>query len=192
MSTIDSGDNAWVMVSGCLVMFMTPGVGFFYGGMVNKKNMLSTIAYCMLVSCVASITWALLGFSLVFGNPSAATGFIGDCTYCGLRNISLSGLSASPYSSTIYFVTFFFFQTMFAAITPALFIGSLIGRIRVSFLIVLTIAFVIIVYSPIAFWVWNPNGWLFKMNDLDFAGGDVIHIPAGFAGLASAIYLGIG
>jgi ammonium transporter, Amt family len=88
--TVDSGDNAWVLVAGSLVMFMTPGVGFFYGGMVNKKNLLSTIAYCLLVFCIATITWALLGFSLAFSSQSGATGFIGDCTYCGLRNISLT------------------------------------------------------------------------------------------------------
>jgi Amt family ammonium transporter len=171
-------------------MFMTPGVGFFYGGMVNKKNLLSTIAYCLLVFCIATITWALVGFSLAFGNSSAATGFIGDCTYCGLRNLSLT--LTSDYAPTIPLTSFFFFQTMFAAITPAIFIGSVIGRIRIPFLIILTMAFNIIVYSPIAFWVWNHEGWLFKMGALDFAGGDVIHIPAGFAGLASAMYLGHG
>jgi ammonium transporter, Amt family len=187
---MDSGDNAWVMVSGCLVMFMTPGVGFFYGGMVNKKNLLSTIAYCLLVFCIATITWALLGFSLAFGNNSSAAGFIGDCVYCGLRNLSLT--LVSEYSTTIPLTTFFFFQTMFAAITPAIFIGSVIGRIRIPFLIIITIAFNIIVYAPIAFWMWNHEGWLFKMGAIDFAGGNVIHIPAGFAGLASAVYLGHG
>jgi len=187
---MNDGDNAWVMISGCLVMFMTPGVGFFYGGMVNKKNVLSTIAYCMLVFSVASITWALVGFSLAFGNPTAADGFIGDCVYCGLRNISLQDVNL--YASTIPFPTFFFFQTMFAAITPAIFIGSVIGRIRMSFLLIITVSFVLIVYSPIAYWVWNKNGWLYKLGALDFAGGDVIHIPAGFAGLASALYLGHG
>lgn len=171
-------------------MFMTPGVGFFYGGMVNKKNLLSTIAYCFLVFIIATITWALVGFSLAFSSQSRATGFIGDCTYCGLRNIVFN--FTNKYSSTISFTTFFFFQTMFAAITPAIFIGSVIGRIRVSFLIVLTISFNIIVYSPIAFWTWNHEGWLHKMGAIDFGGGGVIHIPAGFAGLASAFYLGYG
>jgi len=140
MATIDSGDNAWVMVTGCLVMFMTPGVGFFYGGMVNKKNLLSTIAYCMLVFCVASLTWALVGFSLAFGNVSGANGFIGDCFFCGLRNIS-TYVGVNAYASTVPMTSFFFFETMFAAITPAIFIGSLIGRIRLSFLIILTIGF---------------------------------------------------
>lgn len=171
-------------------MFMTPGVGFFYGGMVNKKNLLSTIAYCLLVFCIASVTWGLVGFSLAFGNTTGANGYIGDCVYCGLRNISLTVYT--EYAGTIPLASFFFFQTMFAAITPAIFIGSIIGRIRVPFLIVLTVAFNIIVYSPIAYWVWNHQGWLYKMGALDFAGGDVIHIPAGFAGLASAVYLGHG
>lgn len=171
-------------------MFMTPGVGFFYGGMVNKKNLLSTIAYCLLVFCIASITWALLGFSLAFGNETSATGFIGDCIYCGLRNLSLT--LTSEYSEAVPLTTFFFFQTMFAAITPAIFIGSVIGRIRIPFLIILTIAFNIIIYAPIAYWNWNHQGWLFKMGAIDFAGGNVIHIPAGFAGLASAVYLGHG
>jgi ammonium transporter, Amt family len=171
-------------------MFMTPGVGFFYGGMVNKKNLLSTIAYCFLVFCIATITWALLGFSLAFSTQSGATGFIGDCTYCGLRNIALT--VDTPYAPTLPLSTFFLFQTMFAAITPAIFIGSVIGRIRVSFLIVLTVAFNIIVYSPITFWMWNHDGWLYKMGAIDFAGGNVIHISAGFAGLASAVYLGYG
>ena len=188
MQSIDSGNNAWVMVAGCLVMFMTPGMGFFYGGMVNKKNMLSTIAYCMLVFCVASITWALLGFSLAFGNPTAANGYIGDCTYCGLINIVLS--STNIYSSNVPLTTFFFFQMMFASISPAIFIGSLIGRIRVAFLIPLIIIFQIIVYCPIAYWLWNPNGWLRIMGAIDFAGGNVIHIPAGFAALASAVFFG--
>lgn len=178
------------MASGILVMFMTPGVGFFYGGMVNKKNLLSTIAYCLLVFCIASITWALVGFSLAFGGTTAAKGFIGDCRYCGLRNLALN--PDDQYSPTIPITTFFFFQTMFAAITPAIFIGSVIGRIRIPFLIVLTIAFNLIVYSPIAYWTWNHEGWLFKRGAIDFAGGNVIHIPAGFAGLASAVYLGYG
>lgn len=188
--SISAGDTAWMMVSAILVMFMTPGVGFFYGGMVNKKNMLSTIAYCVLVFIIASLTWALLGFSLAFGNPTAAKGFIGDCIYCGLRNISLS--DSNSYTSTLPFGAFFFFQMMLAGITPAIFVGTIIGRIRISFLIFFTMAFVVIVYSPIAYWVWNKEGWLFKMGAIDFAGGVVIHLPAGVAALASANYLGPG
>ena len=109
------------MVSGMLVVLMTPGVGFFYGGMVNKKNVLGTIEYCILVFMIAWITWGLVGFSLAFSSQSGATGFIGDCSYCGLRNISLA--IPNEYSNSISFPTFFFFQTMFAAITPAIFIG---------------------------------------------------------------------
>jgi Amt family ammonium transporter len=183
---VNDGDNAWILTGSCLVMFMTPGVGFFYGGMVDKKNLLSTIAYCLLTFCVASLVWALLGFSLAFGEPTGADGYIGDCTYCGLRNLATT--LGSVYAPTIPFVTFFIFQTMFAAITPALVVGSIVGRIRLSFILIFTLCFNIIIYSPIAYWMWNKNGWLYKMDAIDFAGGNVIHIPAGFAALAAAIY----
>ena len=152
MST-NEGDNAWVLMSSCLVMFMTPGVGFFYGGMVNKKNMLNTIVYCLLTFSVTTITWALLGFSLAFGDKTAATGFIGDCKYCGLRNILFA--DTNEYASTIPLITFFVFQTMFASVCPAIVVGSIVGRIKMSFILIWTVCFNVIVYAPIAFWVWN-------------------------------------
>ena len=189
-AVINYGDNAWLLAASCLVMFMTPGVGFFYGGMVDKKNMLSTIAYCLLTFCVASITWALLGFSLAFGNETGANGFIGDCVYCGLRNLVHN--DNNVYAPTVPLVSFFIFQTMFAAISPALLVGSIVGRVKISFVLIFTVAFNIIIYAPIAYWLWNKNGWLYKMGTVDFAGGNVIHIPAGFAALAAAIYTGHG
>jgi len=190
MSSTSEGNTSWVMIAGAMVMFMAPGVGLFYGGMVNKKNVLSTIAYCFLVFSAGSLTWALLAFSLAFGNRTVADGFIGDCTYCGLRNIV--DHPENPYCPNLPFSTFFFFQMMFAAITPALFVGSIVGRIRILFLLLLSIGFIIIVYSPLAYWIWNKDGWLYKMGAIDFAGGLVIHVSAGFAGLASAVYLGYG
>ena len=183
---INDGDTAWVMVSSALVMFMVPGLSFFYAGMVDKKNLLSTIAYCLLTFCVTSVVWALLGFSLAFGEETAAKGFIGDCKYCGLTNLAVA--DEDVYSPTIPIDTFFIFQTMFAAITPAIFVGSMIGRVKMSFLLIFTVCFNIIIYAPIAYWMWNKQGWLFKMDAIDFAGGNVIHIPAGFTGLAFAVF----
>jgi len=188
MAVSNTGDSAWVIISGILVMLMAMGTALFYGGLGNKKNVLTIVGSSMLVFCTAALTWGLLGFSLSFGNKTVADGFIGDCSYCGLRNIVMN--DNSIYSGTLPFASFFFFETMLAAIAPTILSTSIIGRIRLSFLLLLTICYIIIIYSPIAYWVWNKNGWLNKMGVIDFAGGLVIHIPAGFACLASMHYLG--
>lgn len=188
---INDGDNAWLLMCSCLTMIMTPGLAFFYGGMVDKKNLLSTIAYCLLTFGVASLTWALLGFSLAFGDETGAKGFIGNCVYCGLRNI-MQDDGGTYYAPTVPFMSFFIFQTMLAATSPALFVGTIVGRIRMSFILIFTVCFNIIIYAPVAYWEWNVEGWLHKMGSIDFSGGNVVHIPAGFAALAAAIYTGHG
>jgi Amt family ammonium transporter len=166
---------------------MVPGFAFFYGGTADRKNVLTAIVYCLFVFCVAIITQSLISYSLAFGNPTVANGFIGNCFYCGLTHLQTSPIENTSLPS----ITFFLFQIVRGALTPVIFIYSIIGRVRVFFLILLTICFSIIVYAPLAYWHWNHNGWLFKFGAIDFSGGNVIHLAAGFAGLASYYYMGI-
>jgi ammonium transporter, Amt family len=183
---INSGDTAWVLTASALVMVMTPAVGFFYGGMVSSKNVVSVIKQSLVVLGIVSVQWVVLGYSLVFG-PSVG-GIIGNFSFVGL-----AGVGYAPnvnYAGTIPQLTFMIFQAMFAIITPALIIGSFVERIRFRTLILFIILWSTLVYDPIAHWVWNVDGWLHKLGALDFAGGTVVHISAGFAGLAAAIVIG--
>ncbi|GHO88660.1 ammonium transporter [Dictyobacter formicarum] len=182
---INSGDTAWVLTSAALVMIMTPAVGFFYGGMVTSKNVVSVIKQTLLILAIVSIQWVFLGYSLVFGNDIG--GVIGGLNYAGLRGV---GYAPSIYAPTVPHLAFMAFQAMFAIITPALIIGSFVERIRFRTLVIFVLAWTTLVYDPIAHWVWGTGGWLHNMGALDFAGGTVVHISAGFAGLASAIVIG--
>jgi len=183
---INTGDNAWVLASSALVMIMTPAVGFFYGGMVRSKNVVSVIKQTLLILCLVSVQWVVLGYSLVFGPD--ISGVIGGLDYAGLRGV---GYAPNPaYAASIPQLTFMIFQAMFAIITPALIIGSFAERIRFRTLVVFVLAWTTLVYDPIAHWVWGSGGWLHNLGALDFAGGTVVHISAGFAGLASAIVIG--
>ncbi|HTS33503.1 MAG TPA: ammonium transporter [Thermoplasmata archaeon] len=185
---IDSGDVAWVITATALVMLMTPALGFFYGGLVRRKNLVATIVQCLVIFSVISLVWALWGYTMAFG--PAWNGIIG-----GLSNIGLLNVGAAPnpaYSSTIPALLYFAFQLKFAAITPALIIGAFAGRVRLKALLIFIILWTTFVYVPIAMWIWNPGGWLHILGVMDFAGGLVVHTSAGVSAVAAALVIGQG
>jgi ammonium transporter, Amt family len=183
---IDTGDTAWMLASAALVMFMTPGLGFFYGGLVRAKNVLATVMQSFIALALVSILWAVVGYSLAFGPDKGS--IIG-----GLSNFGLSGVGAAPAAPapTIPGSVFMVFQMMFAVITPALITGAFAERMKFSGYLLFLGLWSVLVYSPIAHWVWG-GGFLGAghLGALDFAGGTVVHINAGVAALAAAIYLG--
>lgn len=184
---IDSGDTAWVLVSSALVLLMTPAVGFFYGGMVRKKNVLTIITQTIVITAIVSVLWVLVGYSLAFSPDVGGLGIIG-----GLKFFALNGVGVSPdpnYSSTIPALAFMIFQAMFAIITPALIIGGFADRMKFSAFIAFIAAWSILVYAPIAHWVWGVGGWIRNLGALDFAGGTVVHISAGVSALAAALII---
>jgi Amt family ammonium transporter len=183
---INAGDTAWVLSAAALVMIMTPAVGFFYGGMVRSKNVVSVIKQSLLILGIVSLQWVVIGYSLVFGKDIG--GVIGGLNFFGLRGV---GYAPNPaYAPTIPHLAYMIFQAMFAIVTPALIIGSFAERIRFRTLVVFVLLWTTFIYDPIAHWVWGTGGWLHNLGALDFAGGTVVHISAGFAGLASAIVIG--
>jgi Amt family ammonium transporter len=182
-----SGDTSWLMAATALVMLMTPALGFFYGGLVRKKNLVSTIVQCLIIFAVVSIIWAILGYSLVFG-PSA-NGIIGDFSLVGLNNIGVHTVNQA-LAPDIPELLFFAFQLKFAAITPALIIGACAERIKFRSLLIFIVLWSTLIYAPIAHWVWNPDGWLRALGAIDFAGGIVVHISAGLSALAAALVIG--
>ncbi len=182
----NSADIAWILVATALVFLMTPGLAFFYGGMVHRKNILSTMIKSFVATGVVSVLWITLGFSLAFGD--SIHGFIGNpFTHLFFKGV----LSGAPWSlaPTIPLMLFALFQLMFAIITPSLVVGAVAERVRFSSYILFIALFSLLVYAPIAHWTWNPEGFLFKMGVLDFAGGTVVHISAGCAALAGAMVL---
>lgn len=186
MNAISSGDTAWVLISTALVMMMTPALAFFYGGMVRKKNVLSTLNLSFIVMALVSVQWVLFGYSLAFG--TTIRGLIGD-----LRLIGLAGVGAGPqpdYASTIPQLAFAVYQMMFAVITPALITGAFVERVRFKSFLVFAVLWTTLVYDPVAHWVWNIGGVLHRLGALDFAGGTVVHITAGFSALAFAQVIG--
>ena len=183
---ISAGDTAWVLTAAALVMVMTPAVGFFYGGMVTSKNVVSVIKQSLLILGIVSIQWVVVGYSLVFGHDIG--GVIGGLNFFGLSGVGYAPNAA--YAATIPQLAFMVFQAMFAIITPALIIGSFVERIRFRTLVLFVILWSTLVYDPIAHWVWGMGGWLHNLGALDFAGGTVVHISAGFAGLAAAMVIG--
>jgi Amt family ammonium transporter len=180
------GDIAWISTATALVMLMTPALGFFYAGLVRKKNLVSTIIQCLIIFAVSSLVWTFWGYSLTFG--TSVGGVIGDLSLAGLNNIGI--YTVSPYATQIPELLFFAFQLKFAAITPALIIGAFAERIKFRSLLIFTILWSTFIYSPIAHWVWNVNGWLDLLGAVDFAGGIVIHVTAGFSALAAALVIG--
>ena len=182
----NSGDVAWVLVSTALVMLMTPALAFFYGGLVRRKNLVSTLVQCLIIFAVVSLVWLFWGYSLVFG-PSYH-GIIGNLSLAGLMNVGVSNVS--PYAPQIPELLFFAFQLKFAAITPALIIGACAERIRFKSLLVFVVLWSTFIYSPIAHWMWNSDGWLRALGAVDFAGGIVVHIAAGLSALAAALIVG--
>ncbi|HET7521557.1 MAG TPA: ammonium transporter [Candidatus Limnocylindria bacterium] len=187
MGTIDSGDTAWILVSTALVMLMTPGLALFYGGLVRRKNVLSTIMHSFFILALVSVTWVLWGYSLAFG-PDAGLGLIGRLDWLGLEGV---GPEPSPtYASTVPHLAFMAFQMMFAVITPALITGGFAERKRFKAFVLFSVAWATLVYAPIAHWVWAPGGWLFGLGVLDFAGGTVVHLASGVAALVAALMVG--
>ena len=185
---IDSGNTAWLLIATALVMVMLPGLALFYGGLVRRKNVLSTIMHSFFGLALVSIIWVLVGFSLAFGTDVGGLGLIGGLDFVGFMNV---GLTPSPiYATTIPFVLFAAFQLMFAAITPALITGAFAERKRFGAFVLFTILWSILVYSPIAHWVWATDGWLFKLGALDFAGGTVVHASSGVSALIVALLIG--
>ncbi len=186
-SAINSGDTAWMLASSALVMIMTPAVGFFYGGMVSSKNVISVIKQSMIILALISVQWVVIGYSLAFG-PDSGSGIIGTLAHFGLRGV---GYAPDPnYAATIPALVFMVFQGMFAIITPALIIGAFVERIKFKTLVVFTLLWATLVYDPVAHWVWSPMGWLHLQGALDFAGGTVVHMTAGFSALAAALLVG--
>ena len=183
----DKGDTAWMIVASALVMLMTPGLAFFYGGLVGRKNVISTMFQSFLALVVISVLWVVVGYGLAFG-PSIE-GFIGN----PVPTMFFQGVndsSAWVLSPTIPIILFAVYQMMFAVITPALVTGSFAERIRLWPYILFLVFFLLFVYAPVAHWMWNPQGFLYKLGALDFAGGTVVHMTAGWASLAGAIFLG--
>jgi Amt family ammonium transporter len=181
--TLNTGDTAWMIVATALVMVMTPaGLALFYGGMSRYKNLLNTYAMTFVAYCLGSVIWMMWGYTLAFGPDQA--GIVG-----GLGNLFLSGIGVNSLSGTIPTYVFVVFQMTFAGITVALVIGSVVDRMKFSSWIVFTVLWLTVVYSPVCHWVWG-GGWMSKMGALDFAGGTVVHINAGVAGLVLALVLG--
>jgi Amt family ammonium transporter len=182
MAKIDTGDTAWLIVASALVLLMTPALALFYGGMVRRKNVLSTIMHSMVAIPIISIAWALFGYSLAFG--PTRHGLIG-----GLELAGLTGL-ASDAHGTVPTLAFCAFQMMFAVITPALISGAFAERMKFSAYVAFILLWSTFVYDPVAHWVWADGGWLFKLGALDFAGGTVVHLTAGVSALICALVIG--
>ena len=184
---MSSGDTAWVLVSTALVFFMIPGLALFYGGMTRRKNVLSTLMQCIIVVCLMSVQWVLLGYTLAFG-PDSGFGILGNLDFICLRNVGFNAFN--EYSKTIPHLAFMIFQCMFAIITPALVIGALAERIKFSSFCIFSLLWATFVYDPIAHWIWGAGGWLKELGGLDFAGGMVVHGSSGFAALVVCILIG--
>src|SRR5689334_22602014 len=183
---INAGDVAWMLAATALVLLMTPGLAYFYGGMIDTKNIISTMLQSFIAMGVISVVWIVAGFSLAFGESIG--GFIGNpTTFFMFQNV----LDGSPWSlaPTIPLVLFAFFQLKFAIITPALITGTFAERIRFKSYIIFLVLFSLFIYAPLAHWTWHPDGFLFKLGVLDFAGGTVVHMSAGFAALVASIFL---
>jgi Amt family ammonium transporter len=185
---IDSGATAWILAATALVMIMTPGVGFFYGGLVRRKNLISMITLSFVAFALVSIQWVLIGYSLAFGNDPANSlnGFIGNLQYLGLNNV---GMEPGPYSTAIPGVLYMVFQLVFATVTMAIVTSGIAERVKFSAYLVFALLWTTIVYDPLAHWVWG-GGWAAQFGALDFAGGTVVHISSGFAALALALVIG--
>jgi Amt family ammonium transporter len=186
MPKIDTGDTAWILASAALVMFMTPGLAFFYGGLVRTKNVLGTIMHSFMALAIITVVWTLIGHTLAFGPDKGM--LIGGLDFVGFRGV---GDAASPLAPTIPHTAYAIYQMMFAVITPALISGAFAERMKFSGYLLFMVLWSVIVYAPVAHWVWG-GGFLgaAKVGALDFAGGTVVHINAGIAALAAALVLG--
>jgi ammonium transporter, Amt family len=186
MDTINAGDTAWVLIATALVLVMTPALAFFYGGMVRKKNILSTLNLSFITIGLLSVQWVLYGYTLAFGKD--LEGLLGGPNFLGFRGV---GADPNPvYAGTIPHLAFAAFQMMFAIITPALITGAFVERVRFKAFLLFTLLWATFVYDPVAHWVWGEGGFLRRLGALDFAGGTVVHITAGFSALAFALVIG--
>ena len=178
---IVAADTAWVLIASALVLFMLPGLALFYGGMVRRKNVLSSMMHSFVAMSIIAIEWVIIGYSLAFGTGNW---FIGD-----LEHVFLQGIDLNSISGTIPTYAFIVFQGMFAIITPALIIGAFVERMKFGAFLIFTVLWGTFVYAPVCHWVWG-GGWIGKMGALDFAGGTVVHINAGIAALVTALIIG--
>ena len=169
---MNAGDTGFMLICSALVFFMTPGLAFFYGGLVRRKNVVSTMMACAAIMGLSVVMWVLFGYSLSFGGNHA--GIIGDFRWFGLHGIKMN--EAGPYASTIPHLVYIAFQMMFAMITPALITGSLVGRVKFKALFLFIMFWSVIVYYPMAHMVWGQGGFLAEIGSVDFAGGNVVHI----------------
>ena len=186
MENINAGDTAWLLASAALVMLMTPALGFFYGGLVRRKNVLATIMHSFFILCLISVQWVLWGYTLAFG-PDIG-GLIGGLDWLALRGVGMT--PNADYAATVPHQAFMVFQMMFAVITPALITGAFAERKRFKAFVVFTLLWATFVYDPVAHWVWGVGGWLRVLGTLDFAGGTVVHITSGVSALVAALVLG--
>ncbi len=184
--TADTGDTAWLLVATALVMVMLPGLALFYGGLVRSKNVLSTIMHSFFGLALVSVVWVVVGFSIAFAPDASGLGLFGGLDFFMFNNVGLEPAAGS----TIPFVLFAGFQLMFAAITPALITGAFAERKRFASFVIFTVLWSVLVYSPIAHWVWAADGWLFQLGALDFAGGTVVHASSGVSALVVALLIG--
>ncbi len=182
---INSGDTAFVLLCAGLVMLMTPGLAFFYGGMVRRKNILGVLMQCFAMLCVLSLQWMFFGYSLSF---APGNGFIGGLQWLGLNGVGQTPYAA--YSATIPHQAFMVFQAMFAVITPALIIGAFAERMKFSAFLLFSLLWATLVYDPVCHWVWGVDGWLKQLGVIDFAGGIVVHTTAGIAALVTTLVIG--
>ena len=183
---VNTGDTAWLLMSSALVMLMTPGLALFYGGMVRRKNLLSTMMMSFACLGMVALLWVVYGYSLSFGTDYS--GIIGGFNFLGLNNVGQD--PSSTYATTVPHLAFMIFQAMFAIITVALFTGAIVERVKFSALLVFSALWLTLVYVPTAHWVWGSGGWLARLGVLDFAGGTVVHINAGVSALALVLLLG--
>ena len=183
---VNSGDTAWILVSCALVLMMTPALALFYGGMARRKNILSTLTLSFIFMALVGVQWVLFGYSLAFGKDIG--GLIGGLNFLGFHGV---GAAPNPdYAKTIPHALFAAFQMMFAVITPALITGAFVERVRFKSFLLFSLIWMTIVYDPLAHWVWGKGGWLHNLGVLDFAGGTVVHVAAGFSALAFALVIG--
>ncbi len=183
---INTGDTAWVLLSAGLVFLMTPGLAFFYGGLVRKKNMLSVLMQCFMLMCIITLQWVIFGYSLSFGPD--IKGLIGSLSWAGLHGVGVTPFA--DYSATVPHQAFMIYQAMFAIITPGLILGAFAERMKFSAFVVFSLLWATFVYDPVCHWVWGVGGFLRNSGALDFAGGTVVHINAGVAALVCALVLG--
>jgi ammonium transporter, Amt family len=193
---MNAADTAWVLVSTALVLLMTPGLALFYGGMVSRKNVLSTFMHSVLSMGISSLWWVTIGYSLAFG---PGTALLGDLAHVGLAGVGLEGDALrslgeggvlEPLVTNVPHLAFMAFQMMFAVITPALISGAYAERMKFSAYVLFTLGWLTLVYAPVAHWVWHPHGWIFKAGGLDFAGGLVVHASSGVSALVVALVIG--